>query len=809
MPQKVLRFTGINKRANVSTSAGACEELINIRPSADGALEIVKQKTHVLHGADYQKFYEHAFGDELIHVIVTSSGNVNWINTKNGRTGQITKFSDGNVEISSAGNVILFYSEKDKLQYAYKFVGNTYERYTVGAKKITDAYVLSDFSSNTAAYTIQAEDESLSSYKAALNKAASAFYSDYPNGLCGAAIIGCTYELEDGSEFWSTAFTVANITRENGYEPPFINSANRKIVVFGTSKARFVLSLSGSVSSNVKKINIYATRPVFPFDIQQAGEGVYEAKSLSLEDLNLEGQLMYYQGSVSPNETGASFLLNFGKEQAGEKVMEVTSGCIERIGNSVSYNNRFHFYRSEVNHVIQIPTISNPDYSSSPWVAYVKFDNSWKLVNHIYYLSESDLQDVIYPMAGIKNITFVKGYVDAEGYIKVDYSDMFTVELKDSTAYNYSYAFGVKPVVKPASSFKDTVTAAGQLYGNGYDNSVLLKNEVNAINVSAQFNPFVFPIKYSYSFGGDIIDVMTSYVPISSTQIGQYPLSVFTTNGIYSLEQGSGSTLYGNIIPIQPHVSSGKATASPYGIFFVASRSLYLLAGRDISNLSVILNGEPELSIRNNSAYTRLYCADDGFYNFSTLLDCMSFEEFISSSSMIYDQFRNELIISSTEDTVPYSYVLNLETKAYHKIAKRYLKNQNGSRYAIEVSDAGSAVVDLYSEDKTDQSILLQSKPLSLDVFYTHIQRLILLVDTVLSTDNQNLSLSVFASDNMNDWKCIISSQKRKTILRQIRTNMAAKSFKDYVIIINGTVGVDSNISDIIADYTVVQRRLG
>ena len=61
----------------------------------------------------------------------------------------------------------------------------------------------------------------------------------------------------------------------------------------------------------------------------------------------------------------------------------------------------------------------------------------------------------------------------------------------------------------------------------------------------------------------------------------------------------------------------------------------------------------------------------------------------------------------------------------------------------------------------------------------------------------------------INDWKPIISAQKQNTVLRQIRTNKAPKSYKDYIIIIAGLVSTDTDLSDIIADYTVVSRRLG
>ena len=115
----------------------------------------------------------------------------------------------------------------------------------------------------------------------------------------------------------------------------------------------------------------------------------------------------------------------------------------------------------------------------------------------------------------------------------------------------------------------------------------------------------------------------------------------------------------------------------------------------------------------------------------------------------------------------------------------------------------------MFSETPSTVPVLLQSRPMQFEPFFTHLQRLILLTDTKLEGDVQNLCLSVFGSDDLSNWKCIISAQKANTVLRQIRTNKAPKSYRDYVILITGYVGTDTDISDIIADYTVVQRRLG
>jgi hypothetical protein len=178
-------------------------------------------------------------------------------------------------------------------------------------------------------------------------------------------------------------------------------------------------------------------------------------------------------------------------------------------------------------------------------------------------------------------------------------------------------------------------------------------------------------------------------------------------------------------------------------------------------------------------------------------------------ATLAYDPLQNELYINSGHPNYKYAYVLNLDTKMYHKVSRRYYVAQNGGRYAIEeIGSNELSVVSLHDEDKTTQPILLQSRPLSLEEYYTHIQRLLMHVDVHLQGE-QYLCLSVFASDNLYDWKCIMSSQKKETILRQIRTNKAPKSYRDYIILITGMVDTNTDLSDIIADYTVVNRRLG
>lgn len=817
MPQKVIRFAGINRKVNEFQASGACEELINLRPSAGGGHTVVRPKKIVRDNVDYEKVYEHSFGDTYNMIAVTRTGKVLWINHADGSAETITsEFIGGKtVEIVTAGNILIVYSSTQRAQLVFKFDKNEYKPFYLSASSIADAEIVYRYDQNSPA-EYKVEDGSMD-ITARLNAAVAGFYETYPNGLCGAAIVGCTYELEDGMEVWSTAFITANVERCVGYKKPTLSlgESSALAMVQGAHSVELHLSLNVGENSNVRKINVYSTMPILQYEkVQQTVENPSGIGRTALEDTNLDGQLMYYQGSVSLDKPDAVVKLNFNKSLAGEAVMPVTSGVIERVGGVFSYNNKFHYYKSDAMHVIQVPTASDSGHdkdNTSFWVAYVKFNDEWKMVDNLYQFSESLPNDFIYPMASIKQMAFVRATVNASGKIDVPYSDMFYVDMKDSSAYNYSFAFDVTPKLESATEFKNIVTDAGEQWGNAFSRTVLFKKETNAINVSAPYNPFAFPVEYSYSFGGEILDVATSYMPISTTQVGQYPLHVFTSNGIFALEQGDGSVLYSNITPLQPLVIEGKAVSTPNGTFFVSSKSLYILSGRESINISHILNGERELNLRELEAYKKLACNKSGIiYDFSPFLSGEDFDEFISNVALVYDQLNNELYISSTKEDVPYSYVLNIDTKAYHKVSKRYTQAQNGARYAIEIVGSERNMVDLYNEEPdSEQNIFLQSVPMPLELAFTHIQRLLLLIDAKLTGKAQNLCFTVFASDNLYDWNCIIASQKRSTILRQICTNRAAKSYRDYVILITGTVDTDTDISDIIADYTIVNRRLG
>lgn len=806
MPQKVLKFTGINRRVNEFQAAGACEELINIRPTIAGAQVVKGKKTIISNASNYKSIVEHKFGSTS-NFVATTDSSVIWV-SDSGAVNQTLLSGVSVKSVTCAGNVITITNDNNT-QSVFRFKDNAYEKFIATVPYVHLSVGLTDFSVSALGSRDSVDDIGVS--RNALSAAMSQFYKAYPHGLAGPIVVGCTFELEDGSEVWSTGFSIIDPTKDNRFQS--IKNTSTGITVYGAKEARLSFNIQNySNTTEIKNIKFYSSLPQTPYEIDTTDSTTYYAKKIGNKEINLGAQTMYLQKVISYRQSG-DFLLNTETNLAGNELMPVTAGAISRSGDVISYNNRFHYYNSDVMHTLQKPSYgmhSNIELpSANNYIEirdaklYVVIDNgkdkqivcdsnTIKVQIGSYAGAEQKPLDLVYPLAGIK-----------EGYLMTSKSDGTTVwykiEFNDSEAYNYSCALDV--VLSTPCDAPDT-TGFIEIHGQ----SVYLREETNAINVSAQFNPYVFPVSNSYSFGGKILDVVTSYLPISSTQIGQYPITVFTDNGIYALSQGEGGTLYGNVVPLQPLVIEGHAKATPNGIFFLSSKNLYVLVGREVMDVSILLNGKID-TIKSNSAYNTIaYAFIGGTGNLSQI----DFRQYADGATLAYDQLNNELLISNVNVSIrEYSYVFNLDTKAFHKVSYKFVQEKSSYRTAIVYKGSSKSVVDMHTEYDGDTNIFLQSRPFALEELYTHIQRMIMHVDANLNQTYQKLGLFVFASDNLHDWKCIISAQKKETVLRHIRTNRAAKSYKDYVIILSGTVSTDTDLSDIIADYTVVSRRLG
>ncbi len=128
-----------------------------------------------------------------------------------------------------------------------------------------------------------------------------------------------------------------------------------------------------------------------------------------------------------------------------------------------------------------------------------------------------------------------------------------------------------------------------------------------------------------------------------------------------------------------------------------------------------------------------------------------------------------------------------------------------------EMLDVGNGdMVDMSLEDDSVSNVTLhfQTRPFSIGYQYTHIHRIISMVRAHLSSSDV-LVLSLYGSDDLQNWKLLSYADRSNVTISQIRTPSAARSWRYYTICFGGKSPLDIDYGDTLVDYQPVVRRIG
>lgn len=283
-------------------------------------------------------------------------------------------------------------------------------------------------------------------------------------------------------------------------------------------------------------------------------------------------------------------------------------------------------------------------------------------------------------------------------------------------------------------------------------------------------NPFVFQASGDNTVGtGNILGIAANTEPISQGQFGQYPLLVFTTEGIYGMSVNSEG-LYAASYPISREVCNNAASITPTGslVFFTSSKGLMAVSGGKVTCLSNQLRG------RNPSQFLEV-----GNGNFL---------EYLIGSQIAYD-YRDSLlhIINPKEQ---YEYVYSILDGTF---AKSLLPGQviavvnNYPDNIIQLED--TTVMSLTSkpdinDDTTLYSGTFTTRPLKLgsSLQLKTIHQILHLFDTA----NGKIALRIYGSNDCRNW-CELHSLHGKpwkyyTLSYKLSNMLATDAFAGTVV---------------------------
>lgn len=283
-------------------------------------------------------------------------------------------------------------------------------------------------------------------------------------------------------------------------------------------------------------------------------------------------------------------------------------------------------------------------------------------------------------------------------------------------------------------------------------------------------NPFVFQASGDNTVGtGNILGIVANTEPISQGQFGQYPLLVFTTEGIYGMSVSSEG-LYAASYPISREVCNNAASITPTGsvVFFTSAKGLMAVSGGKVTCVSDKLRG------RNPSQFLEVGNGD--------------FLGYLRDSLIAYDYRDSLLHIINPKEQYEYVYSIHDGTFAKASLPGKVIAVVNNyPDNIIQLNDA--TVLSLTSkpdinDDTTLYSGTFTTRPLKLgsSLQLKTIHQILHLFDTA----NGKIALRIYGSNDCRNW-CELHSLHGKpwkyyTLSYKLSNMLATDAFAGTVV---------------------------
>lgn len=306
------------------------------------------------------------------------------------------------------------------------------------------------------------------------------------------------------------------------------------------------------------------------------------------------------------------------------------------------------------------------------------------------------------------------------------------INLKAHPRLNGAYTFPVLPPNKPQEFTEISESELLKIVTSVND-----KENLNSqIFTSVVNNPFVFEASGDNTVGtGKILGIIANTEAVSQGQFGQYPLMVFTDEGIYGLSVNSEG-LYSRAYPISREVCNEDSPLVPTDrlVFFAAKKGLMAASGGSVGCMSEQMRGRVPR-------------------NFATFGEG-KFLDFLKGCLIAYDYRDSILRIFSKGKS--YQYIYNMVDKTFSMVNSgieaqavvndypdNLIQDTNGNVYSL------TAKTDI-NEDAENYSGSFTTRPLKLGGSMT--LKSLRAVKHLFDSDEGTIGLEIYGSNDCKHW---------------------------------------------------------
>ena len=188
----------------------------------------------------------------------------------------------------------------------------------------------------------------------------------------------------------------------------------------------------------------------------------------------------------------------------------------------------------------------------------------------------------------------------------------------------------------------------------------------NKLKVSNVSNPFYFLAKQTYTVSSrNIVAMATATTALSTGQFGQFPLYVFTGEGVFALSVGTGDIAYANSFSVTRDVCNNpdSIVSTDDAIVFSTDSGLKVLSGSTVRDISSDMEGYLPTAVDSSPIIKKIA----GVGGFSDKLSSTEFIYYLEEAKVGYNYEDKEVIVANRN--YPYSYVFNMQSGSWYKIS--------------------------------------------------------------------------------------------------------------------------------------------
>ena len=238
-------------------------------------------------------------------------------------------------------------------------------------------------------------------------------------------------------------------------------------------------------------------------------------------------------------------------------------------------------------------------------------------------------------------------------------TDVYTIPMKAHPRLNCSYGFwGL------SETLEYFIGAADVEFNDFSKNENRQINNIWKLYVSKADNPFLW--QQTLTMQSKVVGIAIVTSALSQGQFGQFPLYVFTGDGIWVIETAAdGSFINQKPLSRDVCINPASITSIDNGVVFVAAQGVMLLQGSQVVNISPNMNGR-HYQIE-NSARTIIENQDFFCDLLPAISDNTHFLAFVKEATVAYDYAGRRLIFIKKDEK--YQYIYKLDTQTWHKSA--------------------------------------------------------------------------------------------------------------------------------------------